>query len=79
VLQFFPFLTWLAAATSLTTLAMLAAAGDLRPRAGAIVVALFLIAAYCQFASTSAIVAAAGLGLQTVLAIALIVRWRLNA
>jgi hypothetical protein len=79
VLQFFPFVGWLAAATSVTMLAMLAAAGELRARGAAFVVALFVTAAYCQFFSASAIVSAAGLGLQTLLAIALIVRWRLSA
>jgi hypothetical protein len=79
MLLFFPFLTWLAAATSLAVMMMLAAAGDLRPRGAAVVVALFLGAAYCQFLSGSSGLAAAGLGVQTLLAIALIVRWRLTA
>jgi hypothetical protein len=79
VLQLFPFVTWLAAATSLAMFAMLAAAGDLRARTGAALIVLFLIAAYAQFFSGSAIVAAAGLALQTLLAISLIVRWRLSA
>ena len=69
---------WLAAATSLAMLVMLATAGELRPRGGAIFVTLFVIAASCQFLSASAIVGAAGLALQTLLAIALIVRWRLS-
>jgi len=79
VLQLFPFATLLAAATSLVMLIMLAAAGDLRLRAGAAAAALFFGAAYCQFLSGSPGLAAAGLGAQTMLAIALIVRWRLSA
>jgi hypothetical protein len=72
------FLGWLAAATSMAMLVMLAAAGELRARSGAALIATFLIGAYCQFFSGSAIVGAAGLALQTLLAISLIVRWRLS-
>jgi hypothetical protein len=79
MLQLFPFATFLAAATSLTMLVMLFASGDLRPLAGIAAVATFLIGAYCQFLSGSPLVAAAGLGLQTLLAIVLIVKWRLSA
>ena len=79
MLEFFPFLGWLAAATSLVTLIMLAADGEVRARSGSLWIALFLIAAYLQFFSDLAIVRAAGLGLQTLLAISLIVRWRLGA
>jgi hypothetical protein len=74
----FLFAGWLAAATSTVMLVMLAAAGDLRARSGGAMIALFLIAAYCQFFSGSAIGSAAGLALQTLLAISLIVRWRLS-
>jgi len=79
MLQLFPFVTLLAAATSLAMLIMLAAAGELRLPTGAAAAALFLGAAYCQFLSGSPGLAAAGLGVQTLLAIALIVRWRLSA
>jgi hypothetical protein len=79
VLDFFPLIGWLAAATSLVTLIMLAAAGELRPRSGTVWIALFLIAAYLQFFSGLALVRAVGLGLQTLLAIVLIVRWQLSA
>lgn len=78
MLQLVPFATWLAAATSLALLAMLVGAGELRLLGAAVVVGLFLGAAYCQFLSGSTGLAAAGLGVQTVLAIALIVRWRLS-
>ena len=60
-------------------------AGDARigrraaPARRAILVSVFVVAAYGQFLSGSAIVGAAGLAMQTLLAIALIVRWRLSA
>ena len=78
VLVLFPFVAWLASATSVTLLAMLLASGELRPRGGVLVLAWLLAAAYCQFLGGSALVAAVGLALQTVLAIGLIVRWRLS-
>jgi hypothetical protein len=77
VLILFPFAGWLAAVTSLVMLVILAAAGELRVRSGAVSIVLFLLAAYGQFFSGSAGVAAAGLGLQTLLAVGLIIRWRL--
>jgi hypothetical protein len=78
MLQLFPFSVWLAAATSVVMLAMLVAAGDLRSRSLIAFVAWFLVAAGCQFAGRSAGLVAAGLALQTLLAVALIVRWRLS-
>jgi hypothetical protein len=79
MLSFFPLLGWLAAVTTLVALIMLAIAGELRPRTGAAGVVLFLAAGYCQFFATSPGLAAAGLGVQTLLAISLIVRWRLSS
>jgi hypothetical protein len=79
VLQFFPFVGWVAAATSVAMFVMRAAAGELRARTGAALIVLFLIAVYAQFFSGSAIAGAAGLAFQTLLAISLIVRWRLSA
>lgn len=79
MLQFFPAVGGLAAATSVVMLAMLAAAGDLRARTAVALGALVLTAGYCQFFSGSAGVGAAGLGVQTLLATSLIVWWRLNA
>lgn len=78
MLQLFPFLGWLAVGTSVTLLVMLFAGGDLRPRSGALVLACLLAAAYGQFFGSSAVIAAGGLVLQTLLAIGLIVRWRLT-
>jgi hypothetical protein len=76
VLQLFPFVVYLAPITSLVLLVMLASAGELRLGAGLVLGAIFAVGAYCQFLGGSAIVAALGLGLQTLLAIYLIVRWR---
>jgi hypothetical protein len=78
VLEFFPLIGWFAGGTTLAMLAMLAAAGDLRGRSAAVLIALFLMAAYAQFFSGSVIARAVGLTLQTLLAISLIVRWRLS-
>ena len=79
MLQLFPFVVYLAPITSVVLLVMLAAAGELRPSAGLVFSAIFAVAAYCQFLGGSPLVAAGGLGLQTLLAIYLIVRWRLSA
>ena len=72
------FLGWLAAATSIVVLVMLASAGDLTLRTGIIAGALAALAAYAQFFSGSPLVSAAGLGLQTLVAVYLLVRWRLQ-
>ena len=76
--QFFPVFAWLAPATSLTMLVMLTAAGELRWRAGVFSIALFLLALSGQVFSSSALISAAALALQTLLAIGLIARWRLS-
>lgn len=78
MLQLFPFAAWLAVATSAVMLVMLYAAGELRGRGGAFAVAWFLVAASCQFAGDSQVIVALGLALQTLLAIGLIVRWRMT-
>jgi hypothetical protein len=78
VLQLFPFLAWLAAATSVVVLLMLAAAGELRLGSGLLLAGAVLAAGCCQFWARSALLSAAGLAVQTLLAIALIVRWRLR-
>ena len=79
MLQLAPLALWLAPITSLVMLAMLAAAGELHPRGAAVLLAVFLVAAYWQFFSLSPVFAAVGLGLQTLLAVALVVRWRWSA
>jgi hypothetical protein len=78
LLLLFPFLAWLAAATSLVMAGMLAAAGELRVRSGVVVTGWFLVAAYCQFFSGSPVGAAAGLALQMLLAVGLTAWWRLG-
>jgi hypothetical protein len=78
VLLLFPFLAWLAAATSIVMAGMLAAAGELHVSSGAVVAGWFLVAAYCQFFTGSPSGAAAGLALQTLLAVGLTAWWRLS-
>jgi hypothetical protein len=79
MLQLFPFAGWLAVVTSLAALTVLSALGDVQRRSGIILFVWWLVAAYCQFFGSSAIVAAIGLALQTVLAIYLVLRWRFTA
>ena len=78
MLQLFPFLVYLAPIVSMVLLIMLAAAGELRYRARLVLGAIFAVAAYAQFFGRTALLGAAGLGVQTLLAIYLIVRWRLS-
>lgn len=78
MLLFFPFLGWLAAATSAVMLAMLHLSGGLTPGRGAAFTVCLLLALYCQFFVASPMIAAGGLTLQTLLAIYLIMRWRLG-
>jgi hypothetical protein len=79
MLALFPFVAWLAALTSVVMLILLASIGELGRLGGAIRVSWLLLALYCQFFGASAIVAAVGLCLQTMLAIYLIARWRFTA
>jgi hypothetical protein len=79
MLDILPFLTWLAAITSASLLALLGWAGDLRGHARAALTVWFLVAAYCQFFSRSYVASTVGLVLQTLLAIVLCVRWKLTA
>jgi hypothetical protein len=79
MLVLFPFAAWLAALTSVVMLILLASIGELGRLGGVILVCWLLAAFYCQFFGPSVIVAAIGLGLQTMLAIYLIARWRFTA
>ncbi len=79
MLLVFPFLAWLAAFVSAGLLVALWLCEDLGRAALALLGTWFVVAAYCQFFAASALVAALGVGGQTVLAIYLIVRWRLAA
>jgi len=78
VLQIFPITAWLAAITSAVLLAVLWNLGELGRRSLAVLLGWFLLAGYCQFLAGSAVVSAVGLLLQTLLAIYLILRWRLS-
>lgn len=77
MLPILPFVAWVAIVTSVVLLAALFALGELSPRALAILIAWCGAAAYGQFFGSSAAVSAAGLALQTLLAVYLILRWRL--
>jgi hypothetical protein len=74
-----PFLALLAVLTSIVMIVLFFLNGDLGIRTGVVVVAWCAAAGWAQFFSTSAMVAAAGLAVQTLLAIYLLVRWRLTA
>ena len=78
MLLIFPWVVYLAAVTSAVMLIVLWKCGEVGRRALVVLSGWFLLAAYCQFAGASAVVAAAGLGLQTLLAIYLVLRWRLT-
>ena len=79
MLVLFPFVAWLAALTSVVMLILLASIGELGRLGGVVLVCWLLLALSCQFLGASAIVAAIGLSLQTMLAIYLIARWRFTA
>ena len=76
MLQILPFLTWAAALTSVVLLVVLWMMEELSPRARAVVVAWLLIAAWLQFLSGTMLWSAVGLGLQTILAVYLLFRWK---
>jgi hypothetical protein len=79
MLQVFPFLGWLAAITSGVLIVVLWTAGAIGRRAGAVLVVWFLVAGFYQFSGASVFSATAGLVLQTVLALYLILHWKVNA
>ena len=78
MLQIFPFVAWLASVTAAVLLAILWRLGELRPRSVAVLLGWFLIAGSCQFFAGSMVSGAVGLLLQTVLAIYLLIRFRLS-
>jgi hypothetical protein len=78
VIQFIPFISWLAALTSLVTMGILWTSGDLGPRVAAALCVWFLVALYLQIFGASMIVAAIGLSLQTILAAYLSIRLKLS-
>jgi hypothetical protein len=76
VLDLFPFLAWLAAATSAVGLVVLWRDGETRPYWLWLLTAWFVLAACCQFLSGSGVVQASGLAMQTLLAVGMLVRFR---
>ena len=78
MLQIFPFIAWLAPLTSAGLLIGLWFFGDLKRAVLAVALGWFLLAVYCQFLWGSAVVAAIGVLAQTLLAIYLLLRWRLG-
>ena len=78
MIQFIPFISWLAALTSVVTIAILWTTGELGPRATAVLSAWFLGALYLQMFGASMMVAAIGLSLQTLLAVYLSIRLKLS-
>lgn len=77
MLDVLPFLTGLAAMTSAVLIITLTVLGEFS-RLGLVVhIGWFLVAAYCQFLAPTVWASTLGLALQTVLAVYLVVRWRL--
>lgn len=76
MLQLLPFLAWLAVITSATLLTLLWSLGELRRAGAGLALGWFLLAAYLQFFAGAALVQAAGLAAQTILAIGLLLRWK---
>lgn len=78
MLLFFPFLTWLAPITSGIFLIVHWRAGERSPVTMAVAIVWFVVAVYLQFFAHSAVVGAAGLAIQTLLAVTLVALWRLG-
>lgn len=76
MLQIFPFLGWLAPIASGVLLAVLWNLGALRRYTGAALLTWFLLAGYFQFFGATPVVRAVALFVQTILAIALFLRWK---
>ena len=77
MLHLLPFPAWLATATSATLLIVNWRTGELSPGALLVLLAWFAVAVCCEFGAFSSGVSTTGLVLQTILAIVLLVRWRL--
>src|SRR5262247_254050 len=77
LLYVLPLLTWGATVTSAVLLVVLWHTDELRGYVGAAHAGWFLAASYCQFLGTTTLVTTLGLIFQTILAIVLILRWRL--
>ena len=77
MLQIFPFFAWLAVFTSAVLLAALIALGDLEGARLRILAGWFLAAGSVQFFGRTAFESIGGLLLQTMLAVYLLLRWRM--
>ena len=78
MIQFIPFIDWLAALTSITLLIVLWRAADIGQFETAALGVLFAAAAGVQVFSDSFLATRIALALQTVLAVHLIIRWRVS-
>ena len=78
MIQFIPFIDWLAALTSITLLIVLWRAADIGQLEAAVLGAWFATAAGVQVFSDSFLATRVALALQTVLAVYLIIRWRMS-
>jgi hypothetical protein len=74
----FPFIAWIAPITSFVLLAVLWQFGELGRPSLVILPGWFLVAAYLQFGSSSMGLGATGLLLQTILALYLFMRWKID-
>ena len=78
MLQLFPFSAWIAFVTSAALLAILWGFGDIDQRQGIVLSVWLGVAAYLQFFGESMATVVTGLGLQTILALYLILYWKLK-
>ena len=72
----FPYIAWVAPITSFVLLAVLWQLDEFGRSSLVILPGCFLIAGYLQFGTSSQALSAAGLFLQTILAVYLIMRWK---
>ena len=79
MLQLFPFSAWIAIVTSTALLVILWSFGDIEARQGLVLSVWLVVACYLQFFGESMATVAAGLALQTALALYLILYWKLKA
>lgn len=77
MLQIFPFFNWIAAIASAVLLALSWHDGEMSRRRLFALTGIFALAVYWQFLAGSSSLGAAGLGLQTTLAVTLLIRVRL--
>lgn len=78
MLQIAPFLAWAAAIVSAAVLVVVWWLGEMSLRARLILTGCFAVAAYLQFFAGSVPLGAIGLALQTILAVGLVARFKLD-